>query len=80
MEDGYAHLSEPVVNADFSIDTPVVAPVDLVVGFPREVLGWVLSFGPRVQVLGPPHLRAHWRNELQAALAVAEGETALGGA
>lgn len=80
MEGGYAHLSEPVVNADFSIDTTVVAPVDLVVGFPREVLGWVLSFGPRVQVLGPPHLRAHWRSELQAALAVAEGETALGGA
>ena len=70
MEGGYAHLSEPVVNADSSIDTTVVAPVDSVVGFPREVLGWVLSFGPRVQVLGPPHLRAHWRRALQRALEV----------
>ncbi|WP_424950348.1 helix-turn-helix transcriptional regulator [Deinococcus sp.] len=74
MEGGYAHLSEPDVNTDGSIDTSVTAPVDPVIGFPREVLGWVLSFGPRVQVLGPPHLRAHWQKELRAALTVAEQE------
>ncbi|WP_188961522.1 helix-turn-helix transcriptional regulator [Deinococcus aquiradiocola] len=74
MEGGYAHLSEPVVNCDGTIDTSVTAPVDPVIGFPREVLGWVLSFGARVQVLGPPHLRAHWQQELQAALTVAGQE------
>lgn len=72
LEGGYAHLSEPVLNVDGSIDTTVVAPVDPVIGFPREVLGWVLSFGPRVEVLGPEHLRAHWRKELRAAVAVAD--------
>ncbi|WP_264777963.1 helix-turn-helix transcriptional regulator [Deinococcus aetherius] len=73
LEGGYAHLSEPVINPDGSIDTSLEAPVDER-GFPREVLPWLMSFGARAEVLGPPALRAHWQAELRAALARAEAE------
>lgn len=66
LEGGYAHLSEPLVNRDGSIDVTVTAPVDSS-GLPREVIPWILSFGPRVNVLGPDHIRAHWLSELRAA-------------
>lgn len=71
MEGGYAHMAEPSLNADGSIDTAIEAPVDSS-GLPREVLPWILSFGPRVEVLSPPHIRAHWLAELRAAVAGAE--------
>uniref|UniRef100_A0A7C5REI3 WYL domain-containing protein n=1 Tax=Thermus caliditerrae TaxID=1330700 RepID=A0A7C5REI3_9DEIN len=32
-------------------------------GVPWEVLAWVQSFGPRVEVLSPPLLRRHWLEE-----------------
>lgn len=71
LEGGYAHLTEPVLNPDGTIDTSLEAPVDSS-GLPREVLVWILSWGPRVQVLGPPELRAHWQRELRAAVENAE--------
>lgn len=73
LEGGYAHVSEPVRNQDGSVEVTVSAPVDSS-GLPREVLPWIYSFGPRVEVLGPAHLRAHWRDELREAAALAEGE------
>jgi len=38
-------------------------------GFPTEILPWVQSWGPRVEVLEPENLRRRWREE---ALALAE--------
>lgn len=76
LEGGYAHLSEPFLNPDGTIDTTLEAPVDGS-GLPREVLAWILSWGPRVQVLGPPELRAHWQRELRAAAENAGAEPVL---
>lgn len=73
LEGGYAHLSEPFINPDGSIDTTLEAPLDGS-GLPREVLPFIYGFGPRVEVLGPPHIRAHWQQELRAALEQAERE------
>ncbi|MFC5848865.1 helix-turn-helix transcriptional regulator [Deinococcus petrolearius] len=75
LEGGYAHLSEPVINRDGSIDVSVAAPVDSS-GLPREVLPWILSFGSRVNVLGPPHIRDYWLGELAAAGAQAQEDMA----
>ena len=41
----------------------------------RDRLPWILSFGPRVQVLSPPHLREHWLGELRAAVAGTQDTT-----
>lgn len=71
MEGGYAHMTEPVINCDGSIETTIEAPVDGS-GLPREVLPWIYSFGPRVEVLEPAHIRVHWLNELRAALEKAQ--------
>nr|WP_245526796.1 WYL domain-containing protein [Marinithermus hydrothermalis] len=40
-------------------------------GVPWEVLAWVQSFGPRVEVLSPPELRALWLEEARQVLAKA---------
>lgn len=71
LEGGYAHLGEPVLHGDGSIEVTVSAPVDGS-GLPREVMPWILSFGPRVNVLGPPHIREHWLSELREAAARAD--------
>lgn len=34
-------------------------------GVPWEVLAWIQSFGPRVEVLGPPELRRLWLEEAE---------------
>lgn len=70
---GYAGLSEPYLNPDATIDTTVEALADAD-GLPRELLPWLLAWGPRVQVLGPPGARALWRREVRAAAEVAEEE------
>jgi len=44
-------------------------------GFPTEILPWVQSWGPRVEVLEPENLRKRWREE---ALALARKITTLG--
>ncbi|CAM3599912.1 hypothetical protein DEFR109230_04550 [Deinococcus frigens] len=67
LEGGYAQMSEPTRHDDGSITVTIDAPVDSS-GLPREALPWILSFGPRVQVLSPPHLREHWLSELRAAV------------
>ncbi len=43
-------------------------------GFPTEILPWVQSWGPRVEVLEPENLRRRWREE---ALALARKITTL---
>jgi len=39
-------------------------------GVPWEVLAWVQSFGPRVEVLSPPELRQLWLEEAERVLAL----------
>lgn len=36
-------------------------------GLPREALAFALSWGPRVEVIGPPEVRAHWLEEIRTA-------------
>lgn len=71
LEGGYAHMGDPTIHNDGSITATIEAPADSS-GLPREVLPWILSFGPRVQVLSPPHIRQHWLGELRAAVAGGE--------
>ncbi|WP_420593803.1 helix-turn-helix transcriptional regulator [Deinococcus sp.] len=71
LEGGYAQMSEPIPHPDGSLTARIDAPIDSS-GLPREVLPWILSFGPRVQVLSPPHIRQHWLDELRAAVAGAD--------
>ncbi len=37
-------------------------------GVPYEALAWIQSFGPRVEVLGPPELRHRWLEEARRLL------------
>lgn len=76
LEGGYGNMSEPLKNADGSVETVLEAPVDSS-GLPREALPLIYSFGPRVEVLGPPAIRDHWLRELHEALAQAEQPSAM---
>lgn len=67
IEGGYPGMSEPEIHPDGSIIVTVEAGLDNT-GLPREVLPWIYSWGPRVQVLAPENVRQHWLNELRAAL------------
>ena len=59
LEGGYPNMSEPLFHLDSSIEVDIRAGVDNS-GLPRELMPWILGWGPRVEVLGPPHVRAHW--------------------
>lgn len=37
-------------------------------GLPRELMPFLLGWGPRAEVLGPPKVRAHWLSELRETL------------
>ena len=37
-------------------------------GLPRELMPFLLGWGPRVEVLAPPQVRTHWLSELREAL------------
>lgn len=67
IEEGGYRFNIPRKNSDGSVDVTIKAPADPKIGFPREILGWVLSFGPRVEVIGPLHLRDFWLKELRQA-------------
>ncbi|EYB69207.1 type 11 helix-turn-helix protein [Deinococcus phoenicis] len=67
LEGGYPNASEPLIYPDGSVDLDIRAGADHT-GLPRELLPWILSWGPRVEVLGPEPVRRHWLSELRAAL------------
>ncbi len=48
-------------------------------GVPWEVLSWVQSFGPRVEVLSPPELRSLWLEEARQVLAKATESVGIRG-
>ncbi|WP_345466026.1 CRISPR-associated endonuclease Cas3'' [Deinococcus carri] len=73
LEGGYAHLDTPSRQPDGSVLASVQAPLDGS-GLPREVMPWILSWGPRVDVLGPPDIRTHWLAELREACGQSAGE------
>lgn len=70
LEGGHANLDDITRLPDGQVEATVRAATDSS-GLPREVFAWIYSFGPRVQILSPAHIRQHWLNELQEAIAIA---------
>lgn len=70
LEGGYSHLNDVMALPGGYAEAVIEAAPDSS-GLPREVLAWIYSFGPRVEVLEPPELRAHWLSELREACAEA---------
>lgn len=73
-EGGYANLGQPLRHADGSIEIEVRAGVDHS-GLPRELMPWILGWGPRVEVLEPLHVRDHWLREVRETLGRYGGNT-----
>lgn len=68
LEGGYPNLTvEHVGASDGSIVVSVRAGIDEA-GVPRELIQWILGWGPRVEVLSPQGVRRHWLEELRATL------------
>lgn len=66
LEGGYPNLTvETLGERDGSVTVKVRAGMDRS-GLPRELMPWILGWGPRVEVLDPPHVRAHWLAEARA--------------
>lgn len=79
LEGGYSHLASLKTLADGRVEANIHAAPDSS-GLPREVLAWIYSFGPRVEVMGPPDIRAHWLSELQEAVeSAARNDSERGG-
>ncbi|WP_158263804.1 helix-turn-helix transcriptional regulator [Deinococcus arcticus] len=75
LEGRFAHLSEPLIHPDGSVEVTLNAPAGSC-----SVLPWLLSWGAGVQVLGPAPLREQWQAELRAALAGASRPSGAGAA
>ena len=61
-EGGYPNLTITEDLEDGSLEVEIKAGTDNA-GFPREILPWVQSWGPRVDVLAPKALRERWLSE-----------------
>lgn len=71
LEGGYPNATRvdtTLIHRDGSVELDIRAGADAS-GLPRELIPFLLGWGPRVEVLSPPHVREHWLNELRAALA-----------
>ncbi|MBB6100014.1 putative DNA-binding transcriptional regulator YafY [Deinobacterium chartae] len=66
LEGGYPNTE--VIMHDRYVIIDVRAATDAS-GLPRELVPWILSWGPRVEVLEPASVRAHWLRELRDTLA-----------
>ncbi len=64
-EGGYPNLRVERELADGSLEVEIKAGTDNT-GFPKELLPWVQSWGPRVDVLAPKALRERWLSEAGA--------------
>ncbi|MEW6421540.1 MAG: WYL domain-containing protein [Deinococcota bacterium] len=67
LEGGYPNASDPLIYPDGSAELEIRAGTDHT-GLPRELIPWILSWGPRVEVLAPEPVRQHWLAELRATL------------
>ena len=61
-EGGYPNMSIERELADGALEVSIQAGTNDE-GFPLELLPWVQSWGPRVEVLEPPNLRKRWLGE-----------------
>lgn len=69
-EGGYPNLRVTAELPDGGLEVSVQAGTDGR-GFPREILPWVQSWGPRVEVIAPEALRQRWLMEAQQVAAEA---------
>ncbi|PTA68503.1 helix-turn-helix transcriptional regulator [Deinococcus arcticus] len=65
LEGGFPNAQ--IVKRDGFVEMEFSAGTDAK-GFPLELMPFLLSWGPRAEVLGPPHVRAHWLQELRETL------------
>ena len=66
-EGGYPNLEITKRYEDGSLAVEVTAGTDHT-GLPRELLPWILGWGPRVEVVGPPRVREKWLEEAKELL------------
>lgn len=66
LEGGFPNAT--LIRRDGYVEMEFRAGVDAT-GLPRELLPFLLSWGPRAEVLSPPAVREAWLNELRATLA-----------
>ncbi len=67
LEGGYPNMSEPLFHLDNSLEVDIRAGVDAS-GLPRELMTWILGWGPRVEVLAPPQVRDYWLQQARELL------------
>ncbi|WP_293915399.1 WYL domain-containing protein [Deinococcus sp.] len=65
LEGGYPNMSLPTQDPDGAVRVEVRAGTDAS-GLPRELMPWILGWGARVEVLGPPAVREYWLNQARA--------------
>ena len=73
-EGGYPNLRVTAELPDGGLEVSVEVGTDDK-GFPREILPWVQSWGPRVEVLEPEALRRRWLDEARQVVVRATGDT-----
>ncbi len=66
LEGGFPNTT--LIRRDGAVEMEFRAGVDRS-GLPRELMPFLLSWGPRAEVLSPPHVREAWLAELREALA-----------
>ncbi|WP_293911190.1 WYL domain-containing protein [Deinococcus sp.] len=66
LEGGFPNAT--LIRHDGQVEMDFRAGTDAT-GLPRELLPFLLSWGPRAEVLSPPEVRAAWLGELREALA-----------
>ncbi|MDO4264131.1 MAG: WYL domain-containing protein [Deinococcus sp.] len=66
LEGGYPNMRHQQL-ADGSVEAEFCAGADAS-GLPRELMPFLLGWGPRAEVLAPPHVREHWLAELREAV------------
>lgn len=75
LEGGYPNLTvEELGDAQHRVVVKVRAGLDNT-GLPRELMPWILGWGPRVEVLAPQHVRDHWLKEVRETLRQYGGDT-----
>jgi predicted DNA-binding transcriptional regulator YafY len=73
-EGGYPNMVITTEYADGGIDVCIHTGTDNT-GFPTEILPWVQSWGPRVDVIAPDVLRERWLLEAKQVMALAHDVT-----
>jgi predicted DNA-binding transcriptional regulator YafY len=62
LENDLFNLTVTREHADGTLEAHIQVGVDKS-GLPREALAWISSWGPRIEVIGPPDVRARWLEE-----------------